>query len=250
MSQLSRCRCHRPDGRISLLAALGALLLVACGNGSPGESPPPPTPAAAPDAGADAPARDTAPPAPPPDAAPSPLVVDAAPCPVPAPVDVGTGRSAEYPPGPFGIAHCEVVAQFTFKKADDSTISLAQIRQMPAVKVVLVLEADSGQERTVQALNPIYDELQGVGVFMMAVLVDPNASGPAVMQWQERTGFRGVSVHGNRLSGRNGITSGFPNAYVIHASTMQIQTRLVGFGNVTTPKLQAAVHAAVANAPP
>ena len=195
-----------------------------------------------------------------PDAGPRPPTPDAAPCTVPdaaprppmpdaAPVGGDAGSAdplSGYPGGPYHILQCATVAQFTFKRSDDSTISFAEIRRMPGVKVIVALEVGLGQVSTIQMLNSIYDELTSMGAFMMATLVSTTITAENLKEFEAMTQWKGPALYGNRISGPNGITSVFPSAYVIHARTMQIQARVFSpLGETVRP----AALSALANAP-
>ncbi len=223
--------------------ALGALLLTACGEEQPagglspgapasvdaGTTPAPSDAATSPAPGADSGANGDARAAVPP---------DARPCTPPSPA--GAPRAEAYPPAPYGIGHCQTVGDVTFKRSDDTPLSLADIRRMASVEVIVVLEAGSNQVSHVQRLTPIYAELAAQGVYVLAVLAESGSTAAALAAWEAAAAFPGTSVHGSRIAGPGGITSGYPNVYIIQADTMQIHTRITGFATITTDSVRTA----------
>ena len=166
------------------------------------------------------------------------------------PVTDAVPRAAEYPGGPYGILQSQTVGPVTFKKKDDTTLSLTEIRAMPAVGVILVIEAGLGQDMVVRRLDPLHDELAGKGVFLLAVLAESNSTAQTLADWEAKTQWKGTSVYGGRISGGGGITAGFPTVYIVHAGNMQIATRISGGLLVTADAVRAAALDALATAPP
>jgi hypothetical protein len=223
---MTKNRTIRPS-RCVTLASIAAGLLAACDRDP---RPPADAGAPAPDAG---PGADVAAP---PDLAPG----------------GGASRPGEYPAGPYGIALGDTVGPVTFRRADDTPLSLDDIRKMASVKVIVVLEtnATGQQAELVQMLNPVHDELAPMGVFMLVVVADPAGTAQSLMAFQAMTQWKGALVHGGRIARPSGGTSGLPTVYSVHAANMKVHGRLVGFAMVTADATRAAAQAALAAAPP